>query len=71
MKPALISSVTPPQRIACSPKRSVSVSSLKVVSRIPALDNPHALPIAKAISFAFPVASCSTAKRPGIPNPSK
>ena len=38
--PAFISSVTPPQSTACSPKRSVSVSSLKVVSRIPALPAP-------------------------------
>ena len=28
--------ITPPQSTACSPNRSVSVSSLKVVSRMPA-----------------------------------
>ena len=39
-KPAFISSVTPPHRTACSPKRSVSVSSLNVVSKIPALPAP-------------------------------
>ena len=33
---ALTSSDKPPQRTACSPKRSVSVSSLKFVSRMPA-----------------------------------
>ena len=31
-KPAWISSQTPPHRTACSPNRSVSVSSLKAVS---------------------------------------
>ena len=33
--PARTSSEVPPQRTACSPKRSVSVSSLNVVSRMP------------------------------------
>ncbi len=32
-KPALMREVHPPQRTACSPKRSVSVSSRKLVSR--------------------------------------
>jgi len=35
-KPAWISALTPPHRTTCSPKRSVSVSSLKVVSTTPA-----------------------------------
>lgn len=39
-KPAFISSVTPPHNTACSPNRSVSVSSLKVVSNTPALAPP-------------------------------
>jgi adenylosuccinate lyase len=37
---AFISSDTPPQRTACSPNKSVSVSSLKVVSIAPALVPP-------------------------------
>ena len=35
-----LSAQTPPQRTACSPKRSVSVSVLNVVSRRPALAPP-------------------------------
>ena len=39
-KPACINAQTPPQSTACSPKRSVSVSVLNVVSRTPALAPP-------------------------------
>ena len=46
-KPACISAQTPPQRTACSPKRSVSVSVLNVVSRTPALAPPIASAICK------------------------
>ena len=35
-KPAATSAVVPPQSTACSPKRSVSVSSVNVVSMTPA-----------------------------------
>ena len=54
-KPACIRAHTPPQRTACSPKRSVSVSVRNVVSRIPALAPPIARPYARALSRAFPV----------------
>lgn len=40
--PAFIRAETPPHITACSPKRSVSVSSLKVVSIIPARPAPIA-----------------------------
>ena len=52
-KPACIRAHTPPQRTACSPKRSVSVSVRNVVSRIPALAPPIARPYARALSRAF------------------
>ena len=68
--PACISPVNPPQRTACSPNKSVSVSSLYVVSITPALVRPTALAISIAISYASPVASCSIAIKPGVPNPS-
>ena len=42
-KPALISSETPPHSTACSPNRSVSVSSLNVVFRTPARVAPMPL----------------------------
>ena len=45
-KPALISAESPPQRTACSPKRSVSHSSLKVVSMMPLRAPP--MPLAQA-----------------------
>ena len=41
--PAFIRAVIPPHNTACSPKRSVSVSSLNVVSKTPALVPPLAL----------------------------
>ena len=41
--PAFIRAVMPPHSTACSPKRSVSVSSLNVVSKTPALVPPLAL----------------------------
>jgi len=40
--PRIVSEETPPQSTACSPKRSVSVSSLKLVSRMPARPAPSA-----------------------------
>ena len=43
-KPAFISSVTPPHSTHCSPNRSVSVSSRKEVSRMPA--RPAPMPLA-------------------------
>ena len=43
-----MSAETPPHRTACSPKLSVSVSSLKVVSRTPARVEPIPLAQAKA-----------------------
>ena len=65
-KPAWISALTPPQRTACSPKRSVSISSLKVVSITPARVAPMPSAHAKAIAFAsFP--PCATAMRAGTP----
>ena len=56
-KPHFINAVTPPQRTACSPKRSVSVSSRNVVSRTPALAPPIASAYARPNSCALPVAS--------------
>ena len=41
--PALMRAVTPPQRMVCSPKRSVSVSSLNVVVSTPARVHPTPL----------------------------
>jgi hypothetical protein len=43
LKAALTRALTPPQSTACSPKRSVSVSSLKVVSSTPARVQPMPL----------------------------
>ena len=40
---ALISSTVPPHKTACSPNRSVSVSSRKLVSMMPALPPPLAI----------------------------
>ena len=42
LDPAFIRAQTPPHSTACSPNRSVSVSTLKVVSRTPALAPPNA-----------------------------
>jgi len=53
----LISSVTPPQRTACSPNKSVSVSCLNVVSSIPDLPPPIPEAQARAISFVSPLGS--------------
>ena len=46
--PALMRWETPPQRTACSPKRSVSVSSLNDVTKMPALPAPMAAAYARA-----------------------
>ena len=43
LKAALTRAAVPPQRTACSPKRSVSVSSVKVVSSTPARVQPMPL----------------------------
>ena len=59
----------PPQSTACSPKRSVSVSSWKVVSITPARPAPIAHAYESAISLAIPDASRWTAMRLGVPLP--
>ena len=66
----MIKAVTPPQRTACSPNKSVSVSSLNVVSSTPDLAPPIAFEYAKAISLAFPLGSWCTATKHGTPDPS-
>jgi hypothetical protein len=53
-KPFLINSTKPPQRTVCSPNKSVSHSSLKVVSIIPDLPPPIADAYDKAKSLALP-----------------
>ncbi|CFW32766.1 Uncharacterised protein [Bordetella pertussis] len=53
-KPALISSTVPPHSTACSPNRSVSVSSRKLVSMMPARPPPLALAYDRATSRALP-----------------
>ena len=63
----MIKAVTPPHRTACSPNKSVSVSSLKVVSKIPALPPPIPFPYARPISCAEPEKSLSTAIKQGTP----
>src|SRR5215469_11316258 len=68
--PALISSETPPQSTACSPNRSVSVSSLNVVFSTPARVPPMPLAYDSASASALPDASCSTATSIGTPRPS-
>ncbi len=68
--PERISSEIPPHSTICSPKRSVSVSSLKVVSMIPARAAPIPAPYASARWSALPVASCWTATNAGVPMPS-
>ena len=69
-KPVCTSAEAPPQSTACSPKRSVSVSSVKVVLIAPARVPPIALAYDRASASALPVASCSTATRQGTPLPS-
>src|SRR5664280_1515643 len=66
----LTSAAVPPQRTACSPKRSVSVSSANVVSRTPARVEPRARAYASASSRAWPLAFCSIARSAGVPSPS-
>ena len=67
--PALTSDEMPPQSTACSPKRSVSVSSANVVSNTPARVPPIARAYASVRCRAVPVASWCTAKRHGTPCP--
>ena len=50
--PDLINSITPPLKIACSPNKSVSVSSRKLVSIIPAGPPPFAIAYDNAVSYA-------------------
>ena len=69
-KPFLINSVKPPHRTTCSPNKSVSVSSLNVVLKIPALPPPIADAYDIATFSVFPEASLWTATRHGIPLPS-
>ena len=52
-KKVSIRSYNPPHRTACSPKRSVSVSSLNDVSKTPALVPPLAIAYDNAKSFAL------------------
>src|SRR5205809_735339 len=47
-----MSALTPPQSTACSPNRSVSVSSAKVVSMTPARVTPSALAYDKVVGDA-------------------
>ncbi len=56
-KPAFTSAVTPPQSTACSPNKSVSVSSWNVVSITPARVHPTPFAYASATCKAVPVAS--------------
>ena len=65
----MISADAPPQSTACSPNRSVSVSSVKVVLIPPARRPPIAFAYDSARSQALPVASCSTATSTGTPRP--
>src|ERR1051326_5101280 len=65
-----MSALTPPQSTACSPKRSVSVSSVKVVSSTPARVQPMPRAYESANALALPLASCSIASSPGVPPPS-
>ena len=65
-----MSALTPPHSTACSPKRSVSVSSLNVVSITPALVTPIPRAYDSATARAWPVASWWTASSPGVPAPS-
>src|SRR3972149_3761189 len=64
-----MSSDTPPHRSTCSPNRSVSHSSVNVVSMTPTFVEPRPFAIARAIRFAFPVASWWTARSAGTPEP--
>ncbi|CFP62049.1 Uncharacterised protein [Bordetella pertussis] len=50
----MISSTVPPHSTACSPNRSVSVSSRKLVSMMPARPPPLALAYDRATSRALP-----------------
>src|SRR5438046_1105665 len=59
----------PPQSAVCSPKRSVSVSSLNVVSMTPARVQPTPRPYASARSRALPDTSWWTASSAGTPGP--
>ncbi len=59
----------PPHSTACSPKRSVSVSSVKVVLMTPARVPPMPFAYESARSQAWPEASCSTAMMSGMPRP--
>src|SRR5438093_1332540 len=65
-----MSALTPPQSTACSPNKSVSVSSANVVSITPARVTPIAFPYDNATPFALPVASWCTASSAGVPAPS-
>ena len=56
--------------VPCSPNKSVSVSCLNVVSRIPLLPPPIADAQALATSIASPAGSFSTATKQGTPLPS-
>ncbi len=59
----------PPQSTACSPNRSVSVSSVKVVLMTPARVPPIAFAYESAVAQAVPDASRSTAMMSGMPRP--
>src|SRR3569832_1546322 len=54
--PACTKAVAPPHSTACSPNKSVSVSSRKLVSMTPARPPPLALAYDNASSFALPLA---------------
>ena len=67
--PALTKAEAPPHNTACSPKRSVSVSSAKVVSRTPPLPPPIPLAYARATFSAFFEGFCWMAIKHGTPPP--
>src|SRR4029079_17219258 len=60
----------PPHRTACSPNRSVSVSSVKLCLMPPARRPPIARAYDLASSQALPLSSFSTATSTGTPRPS-
>ena len=62
--------MAPPQSTACSPNKSVSVSSLKVVSITHAFPPPLADAYDNAKFLLLPEGSCSTAINVGTPPPS-
>ena len=66
-KPDFIKEVNPPHKTTCSPKRSVSHSSLKVVSIIPVLPPPTADAYDKPIFFVSLLTDFSIANKHGTP----